>query len=47
MIDMLLLMKQRGSKIEKNFTKPCWDEVLAKIKGETGREPNIVNAQKV
>eukprot|EP00268_Persea_americana_P015898 TRINITY_DN17508_c0_g1_i1.p1 TRINITY_DN17508_c0_g1~~TRINITY_DN17508_c0_g1_i1.p1 ORF type:complete len:102 (+),score=13.31 TRINITY_DN17508_c0_g1_i1:429-734(+) len=44
-MDMLLLMKQRGRKIEKNFTKACWDEVLVKIKEETGREPNIVNAK--
>lgn len=44
-MDMLLLMKQRGRKSEKNFTKACWDEVLAKIKEETGREPDIVNAK--
>ena len=44
-MDMLLLMKERGRKIEKNFTKACWDEVLAKIKEETGREPDIVNVK--
>ena len=44
-MDMLLLMKQRGRKVEKNFTKACWDEVIARIKEEIGREPDIYNAK--
>ena len=44
-MDMLLLMKQRGRKTEKNSTKAYWDEVLAKIKEETGRELDIVDVK--